>query len=49
MFITEDNKLKKALSSLRKQMSKEVKVIEIGSGLGVRLPNEIVRNFSLNR
>ena len=47
--ITEDHKLKKAISSLRDQMTKEVKVIKVGTGLGVRFPNEVVKSFSLRK
>ena len=47
--VTNDKVLNKALMSLREQMSKEVKVIEIGAGLGIRFPNEIVKNFKLRK
>jgi Zn ribbon nucleic-acid-binding protein len=47
--ITKDERLKKALASLREQMAKEVKVIKVGTGLGVRLPNEIVKSFHLQK
>ncbi|MBN1157521.1 hypothetical protein JXA85_07920 [Candidatus Woesearchaeota archaeon] len=47
--ITNDNKLKKAISSLREQMAKEVKVIKVGTGLGVRFPNEVVKSFALKQ
>lgn len=47
--ITEDNKLKKAISNLREQMAKEIKIIKVGTGLGVRFPNEIVKNFRLRK
>ena len=47
--ITKDNKLKRALDSLKEQMSKEIKVIKIGTGLGVRFPNEVVRSFNLKK
>ena len=47
--ITKDNKLKEAISSLREQMSKKIKVIKVGTGLGVRFPNEVVKNFSLKK
>ena len=47
--ITEDYKLKKAISSLRDQMTKKVKVIKVGTGLGVRFPNEVVKSFSLKK
>jgi len=47
--ITDDSVLNKALVNLRNQMAKEVKIIEIGTGLGIRFPNEIVRSFNLKR
>ena len=47
--ITENNRLKKALSSLREQMSKEVKVVKVGTGLGVRFPNDVVKIFKVKR
>ncbi|MBI2576475.1 AbrB/MazE/SpoVT family DNA-binding domain-containing protein [Candidatus Woesearchaeota archaeon] len=47
--ITEDSKLNNAMSSLREQMAKEVKVIRVGTGLGIRFPNEVVKSFSLKQ
>ena len=47
--ITKDEKLKGALTSLREQMAKEVKVIKVGTGLGVRFPNDIVKSFHLQK
>lgn len=47
--ITEDNKLEKAISSLKEQMTKEVKVIKVGNGLGIRFPNEMVKSFKLHK
>jgi len=47
--ITEDSKLKDALSSLRKQMTKEIKIIKVGSGLGIRFPNHVVKSFNLRK
>lgn len=47
--ITEDKKLKKAITSLREQMTKEIKIIKIGTGIGVRFPNEIVKSFKLKK
>lgn len=47
--ITEDKKLKTAMSELRNQMSKEVKVVKIGTGLGVRLTNDIVKSYNLKQ
>lgn len=47
--ITNENKLEAALSSLKEQMAKEVKIIKVGTGLGVRFPNAIVTSFNLKR
>ena len=47
--ITQDNRLKTAISYLRKQMSKEIKVIKVGTGLGVRFPNEVVKSYKLKK
>ena len=47
--ITEDNKIKTAIASLREQMSKEVKIVKVGTGLGVRFPNEVVKNYKLKK
>lgn len=45
--ITEDTKLSQALANLRGQMSKEVRLVRIGTGVGVRLTNDLVRNYHL--
>jgi len=47
--MTEKNRLSKALSELKEHMAKEVKIIGIGAGLGVRLPNHIVQAFNLKK
>jgi len=47
--ITENNKLKSAISSLKDHMSKQIKIIKIGTGLGVRFPNEIVKSMNLKK
>ncbi len=47
--MTEDKKLSGALAELREQMSKEVKIVRVGTGLGVRLTNEIVKSYNLRR
>lgn len=47
--ITNDKTLNKALISLKEKMTKEVKIIEIGTGLGIRFPNEVVRNLKLKK
>ncbi len=47
--ITEEQALEKVIHMLQEQMAKEVKVIEIGTGLGIRFPNEIVKHFKLKK
>jgi transposase-like protein len=47
--ITESTKLKAALGSLRDRMRKEVKIVKVGTGLGVRFPNEIVKSYNLKQ
>ena len=47
--ITEDSKLKKCMQDLRSQMKKEVKIIQIGSGLGIRLPNNLVTSYNIKK
>ncbi len=47
--ITENNRLKTAISSLREQMSKEIKIVKVGTGLGIRLPNEVVKSYKLKK
>ena len=47
--ITNNKVLNKALASLKEHMTKEVKVIEIGTGLGIRFPNEVVKSLKLKK
>ncbi|HLD07006.1 MAG TPA: hypothetical protein VJC16_05765 [Candidatus Nanoarchaeia archaeon] len=47
--ITENNTLAAAMDTLRERMSKEIKIIKVGTGLGVRFPNEIVKNYKLKK
>ena len=47
--ITNNKVLNKALTSLKEHMAKEVKIIEIGTGLGIRFPNEIVKSLKLKK
>ncbi|MBI2499795.1 hypothetical protein HYV88_06125 [Candidatus Woesearchaeota archaeon] len=47
--ITDEKAMNAALALLRKQMTKEIKIINVGTGLGIRFPNEIVKNFKLKR
>lgn len=45
--VTKDKELKSALNSLREKMTKETKIIRIGTGLGVRIPNALVKSYDL--
>ena len=47
--VTPDNKMKNAIELLREKMKKEVRIIQIGNGLGIRLTNNIVKNYNLKR
>jgi|TARA_Y100000294_G_C8517677_1_gene321564 Zn ribbon nucleic-acid-binding protein len=47
--ITDNNKLKSAINSLKEHMSKEIKIVKVGTGLGVRFPNEIVKSYRLKK
>lgn len=45
--VTAGGEMKKALGSLRERMSKEVKIIKVGTGVGIRFPNDFVREYGL--
>jgi hypothetical protein len=45
--ITDPKKLKHALAKLRKRMEKNVKIVHIGAGIGIRFPNEFVKSYNL--
>ena len=47
--VTEEQALEKVINKLQDQMAKEVKIIEIGAGLGIRFPNEIIKYFKLKK
>lgn len=47
--VTESGGLKKAIAKLRERMGKDVKIIRVGEGLGVRFPNEFVKSYKLRR
>jgi len=47
--VTDDKKMKKALIAFKKQSSKEVKVVRIGNGLGIRFPNEVAKGLKLKK
>jgi len=50
MFNVTDQKiLKKALKELRSQMKKEVKIVGVGTGLGIRFPNHIAQSLKLKK
>jgi len=34
---------------LKKQMTKQVKIIKVGTGLGMRFPNDLVKNLNLKK
>ncbi len=45
--LTEDEKLNAALAELRSRMSKEVTLVRVGAGVGVRLTNDLVKSYHL--
>jgi phage FluMu protein Com len=45
--ITDEKKLDYAMGQLRKKMSFERKVVRIGTGIGIRFPNEVVEKYRL--
>ncbi len=45
--LTKDEKLNAALTELRSRMSKEVTLIRVGTGVGVRLTNDLVKSYHL--
>ena len=47
--VTNEKRMNRALLELRKMMSKEVKIIRVGIGLGVRIPNELAKRFHLQK
>ena len=42
---TDENVLDKAMDKLREKMAIKVKLLKVGTGVGIRLPNEIVKNM----
>jgi len=47
--VTDEKKMKLALTQFRKMSAKEVKIVRIGTGLGVRFPNELVKSLNLKQ
>ncbi|MFH1181327.1 MAG: hypothetical protein V1702_00035 [Candidatus Woesearchaeota archaeon] len=47
--VTDNEELNKGLALLREHMRKEVKILRIGTGLGIRFPNDIVKSYCLKK
>lgn len=47
--ITKSKRLSKAMKMLRDNMAKDVRIVQVGTGLGLRFPNEMAKHFSLQR
>ena len=47
--ITDEKVLDEAMEKMRKKMAIRTKVLGIGTGIGIRFPNEIVKNMNLKK
>ena len=47
--ITQKDAMSKALKSIRERMSKEVKLVQVGTGIGIRIPNMITKALGLRK
>ena len=47
--ITDEKILDEAMEKIRKKMAIRIKVLSIGTGIGIRFPNEIVKNMNLKK
>lgn len=47
--VTGKSTLNKAIGVLRERMKKEVKVIRVGDGLGIRFPNEFIKSYEIRK
>jgi len=47
--ITKDTALRKTLNHMRAQMNKQIKIVRVGNGLGVRIPNEFVKTYKFKK
>ena len=47
--VTDEKVLDKAMEKMRKKMAIRTKILRIGTGIGIRFPNEIVRNRNLKK
>lgn len=43
--LTDEKALDKAMEKLREKMAVKVKLLKVGTGIGIRLPNEIAKNM----
>ena len=44
---TDEKVLDKAMEAMREKMAIKVKLLKVGTGVGIRLPNEVVKNMGL--
>lgn len=47
--VTDEAALKEQLSKVRERLSKEVKVVAIGDGLGIRFPKGLVEEYGIKK
>ena len=47
--VTEPKKLKQTIKELRNRMSKKVKVVSVGEGVGIRFPKEFVAGYKIKK
>lgn len=47
--VTEKGKLESSMNTLKQQMTKQVKIIKVGTGLGMRFPNDLVKNMNMKK
>ncbi len=47
--ITDEKILDEAMEKMRKKMAIRTKILRIGTGIGIRFPNEIVKNRNLRK
>jgi len=47
--VTEDKHLQPALKALRLKLQKEIKLVQVGNGIGVRIPNELAKSYKLKK
>lgn len=45
--VTDEKKLEQAIKQLREKMVFERKIVRIGTGLGIRLPNQLVEKYNI--